>query len=238
MSESMLAGRRFVFCGASSAIARSFVESAAGMGAEIIGITSGDPSALSGYDNVYRVSSYSGQELPELSGTVHGLVYFPGTIHLKPFARFSENDFIQDFRINALGAAECIKKYHANLKSSPNASVVLFSSVAATLGMAYHSSIAMAKGAVEGLTRALAAEFAPHIRVNAIAPSLTETPLGQSFINSPEKREAAEKRNPMRKVGHPQEMASAVEFLLTEKSSWITGQILSVDGGMKHLKII
>ena len=114
---------------------------------------------------------------------------------------------------------------------------MFLSSVAAQQGIPFHSSIAMAKGAIEGLTKALAAELAPTIRVNAVAPSLTNTPLADRFINTPEKIEASEKRNPLKKVGTVEELAQSISFLLTEKSSWITGQILAVDGGMGTLKL-
>ena len=103
--------------------------------------------------------------------------------------------------------------------------------------MPFHSSIAMAKGAVEALTKSLAAELAPSIRVNCIAPSLTNTPLGEKFINTAEKLEAAQNRNPLKKVGEAENTANAMEFLLSERSNWITGQIIAVDGGMNTIKL-
>jgi NAD(P)-dependent dehydrogenase (short-subunit alcohol dehydrogenase family) len=130
-----------------------------------------------------------------------------------------------------------IQKYLPNLKTSPNASIVLISSVAANTGMPFHSSIAMAKAAIEGLTKSLAAELAPAIRVNCIAPSLTNTSLGEKFLNTPEKIEASQKRNPLKKIGEPIDLANAIEFLLSEKSNWITGQVIAVDGGMNTLKL-
>jgi NAD(P)-dependent dehydrogenase (short-subunit alcohol dehydrogenase family) len=109
--------------------------------------------------------------------------------------------------------------------------------VAANTGMPFHSSIAMAKAAIEGLTKSLAAELAPAIRVNCIAPALTNTSLGEKFLNTPEKIEASQKRNPLKKIGEPIDLANAIEFLLSEKSNWITGQVIAVDGGMNTLKL-
>jgi len=116
-------------------------------------------------------------------------------------------------------------------------SVVFISSVAGSVGMPFHSSVSVSKAALEGLTKSLAAELAPHIRVNAIAPSLVNTPLGERFINSPEKLSAIEKRNPLRKVGAPIDIANMINFLLSDQANWITGQVIGVDGGMNHIKL-
>lgn len=178
-------------------------------------------------------------ELPDLADLpteIHGLVYCPGTINLKPFGRIKKDDFQHDLQVNLFGAIKILQATLPNLKAG-HGSVVLFSTVAVQTGMPFHSSIAAAKGAVEGLTRSLAAEFAPTLRVNAIAPSLTHTPLGEKLLNTPEKIEAASKRHPLHKVGNPNEMAELAVFLLSEKSSFITGQIIGVDGGIGSLKI-
>lgn len=169
---------------------------------------------------------------------VDGLVYAPGSINLKPFNRLSINDFRNDFEINVVGAVKIIQKLLPNLKKSESASVVLFSSVAAKLGMPFHTSIAASKNAVEGLTKSLAAEFAAQkIRFNAIAPSLTDTPLASNLLSTPEKKEAAAKRHPLQRVGTAKEIAEMTAFLVSDRSSWITGQIFGIDGGMGSIKL-
>ncbi|MCI3937259.1 SDR family oxidoreductase [Chryseobacterium aahli] len=169
---------------------------------------------------------------------IEGLVYAPGSINLKPFNRLSADDFKNDFEINVIGAVKVIQKLLPYLKKSESASVVLFSSVAAKLGMPFHASISASKSAVEGLTKSLAAELsAQKIRVNAIAPSLTDTHLASQLLSTPEKREASGKRHPLQRVGNADEIAKMVEFLLSENSSWITGQIIGIDGGMGSVKL-
>ena len=177
------------------------------------------------------------EELPGLPEIIDGVVYCPGTINLKPFHRISIADFKQEMEVNFYGAIRLLQACLKGLKKSSTPSVVLYSTVAVQTGMGFHAGIASAKGAVEGLTRSLAAEWAPNkIRVNAIAPSLTETPLASALLSTPEKKEASDKRHPLGRVGRPEDIAEATVFLLSEKSSWMTGQILHLDGGMSHLK--
>jgi NAD(P)-dependent dehydrogenase (short-subunit alcohol dehydrogenase family) len=123
------------------------------------------------------------------------------------------------------------------LKLSENAAILLFSTVAVQIGLPYHTQVASSKGAIEGLTKSLAAEYAPKIRVNCIAPSLTDTPLAAGLLSNEQKREANAQRHPLKRVGTAEDMANLAEFLLSEKSSWITGQIMHVDGGISTLKI-
>lgn len=172
-----------------------------------------------------------------LPDEIHGLVYCPGSINLKPFNRLTTEDFLVDFKQNVLGAVKLIQHCLPNLKRSKNASVVLFSTVAVKTGMSFHSSISVSKGGVEGLVRSLAAEFASaNIRFNGIAPSLTETSLASALLNTPEKKEAAAKRHPLQRIGNATEIASLVEYLLSDNATWMTGQVIGLDGGLGNLK--
>lgn len=178
----------------------------------------------------------SADDLPEVDGEINGIVYCPGTINLKPLKSLKVEDFQNDFEVNVLGAVKVINKYFTNLKSAENASIVLFSTVAVQTGMQYHASIASAKGAIEGLTRSLAAEFAPSIRVNCIAPSITNTPLAEKLLNNDTKLTASEDRHPLKRIGDATEIAELVSFLLSENSGFITGQIIKIDGGISSVK--
>jgi 3-oxoacyl-[acyl-carrier protein] reductase len=175
-----------------------------------------------------------GTQLPE---QLHGLVYCVGSINLKPFHRLTKTDFLNDYQLNVVGAVEVIQQALKALKNAPEAGIVLFSTVAAKTGMGFHASISAAKSGVEGLALSLAAELAPsHIRVNVIAPSLTDTPLATALLNTPEKREASAKRHPLGKFGTADDIASAAKFLLSDESSWMTGQVIGIDGGLGNLK--
>ncbi len=174
--------------------------------------------------------------LPSIEGALAGLVYCPGSINLKPFSSMKSEDFRNDLELNLIGAVRCLKHYQSNLQAADSASVVLFSSVAVQTGLAYHALVSASKGAVEGLTRALAAEWAPKIRVNAIAPSLTNTGLAERLLRDDSKKEAAAARHALKRIGEPEDIAQMAVFLLSDKASWITGQVLHVDGGMSVIK--
>lgn len=171
-----------------------------------------------------------------LPDSIDGFAYCVGSINLKPFARIKPEDFTADFQLQVVGAIKIIQAIIPKLKAVEQAAVVLFSTVAVQLGFNFHTQVSTSKGAIEGLTKALAAEFAPKIRINCIAPSLTDTPLAATLLNTPEKREANAQRHPLKTTGTPQDIANMAEFLLSDKSSWITGQILHVDGGMSAIK--
>lgn len=166
---------------------------------------------------------------------LNGLVYCPGSINLKPFHRISPADFMADLQLQTIGAIKVLQALLPNLKVG-NGSVVLFSTVAVQQGFNFHSQVAVSKGAIEGLTRALAAEWAPAVRVNCIAPSLTDTPLAEKLLSTDQKREANAERHPLKRIGTAHDLAEMAMFLLSDQSSWITGQVLKVDGGMSSIK--
>ena len=175
-------------------------------------------------------------ELPEIEAA-DGLVYCPGSINLKPIARLSIDDFKSDFEINVLGAVKAIQKYLPILKQGENPSIVLFSTVASKLGMPYHASIATAKSGVEGLVKSLGAELAPTVRVNAIAPTVTNTDLAARLLRNDKMIENITERHPLKKFLDPQEVADMAAFLLSEKTASISGQVFEMDCGIVSFKI-
>jgi len=171
-------------------------------------------------------------QLPEV---LDGFVYFPGSINLRPFKGIRPEIFEKDFHINVLAMIRVLQAVLPNLVASHQSSVVLYSTVAVKIGMPFHTSVAAAKGAIEGFARSLAAEYAPKLRVNVIAPSLTDTPLADKFLNNDIKKEKAAERHPLKRAGKASDIASMTSFLLSDQSSWMTGQIIGIDGGMSAL---
>lgn len=231
--------QQYFIVGGSSGIGLEIVRALYSEGHSLF-VGSRSNEALSEFDGLHHLSldvqadSIDVDGLPKI---LDGLVYCPGSIRLKPFQRLTIEDFMQDLQVNFLGAVKTIQACLPRLKKSPTGSaIVLFSTVAVKTGMPFHASVAGAKAAVEGLTRSLAAEFAPRIRVNAIAPSLTDTPLAQGLLSSEEKRKASAERHPAKRIGTPQEVAQIAVHLLSETSAWMTGQIIHVDGGMSALR--
>lgn len=182
-------------------------------------------------DNLYvRVAQ-------EVGTPLDGLVYAVGTLNLGSLRRLSADDYMEDLRINAVGAALAVQSAMPALKKSEHiASVVFFSSVAALQGFTLHASMGMAKGAVSGLTLSLAAELAPKVRVNAIAPGLTRTPLADSILRNEKIAEGIASIHALPRLGNPDDMATLAAFLLSSEADWITGQIISVDGGRSTLR--
>ncbi len=228
--------KTLLIIGGTSGIGKAITEKLAGGDDDIHVVSRNKPE-----DAVKGVTYHQGDVLEDsftLDGfeTLDGLVYCPGSINLRPFQQLSDNDFTKDFSINVLGAVRVLKLMEKPLKKSGNGSVVLFSTVAVKQGMPYHSSTAAAKGAVEGMARSLASEWAPKVRINVIAPSITDTPMASQILKNEDRREMSAKRHPLNRVGEPQDVASLATFLLSEDSSWMSGQTLGLDGGMSTLR--
>jgi 3-oxoacyl-[acyl-carrier protein] reductase len=175
-------------------------------------------------------------ELPEIAA-IDTLIYCPGSINLKPISRLKIEDFKNDYEINVIGAVKAIQKYLPVLKQGNNPNILLFSTVATKLGMPFHASISAAKSAVEGLTKSLAAEFAPTIRVNAIAPTITNTDLASKLLRNDRMIENITERHPMKKLLEPQEVADMADFLISDKALSTSGQIFTIDCGIVSLKL-
>lgn len=175
-------------------------------------------------------------DLPEID-ELDGLIYCPGSINLKPLSRLSLDDFRADFEINVLGAVKSIQTYLPQLKKGVSPSILLFSTVAAKLGMPFHSSVAASKSAVEGLVKSLGAELAPTIRVNAIAPTVTDTQLASKLLRNEKMIENITERHPLKKFLNPEEVASTAAFLMSDKAASFSGQIFEMDCGIVSFKI-
>jgi len=229
----------YLIIGASSGIGKKLTENLVFSGNKVIATYfKNKPEINSGLADYHYLNVLDeNNALDFLPETLDGLVYCPGSINLRPFERIKPVDFVSDFNLQVTGAIKIIQAAMPRMKKAGNASIVLFSTVAVQTGFPFHTQVSASKGAIEGLTRALAAEFAPKIRVNCIAPSLTDTPLAASMLNTDQKREANALRHPLKKTGTPANIADMAEFLLSEKGSWISGQILHVDGGMSSLKV-
>lgn len=180
--------------------------------------------------NVLNTDTYLKDEM-----SYDGLIYFPGSINLKPFKNLKIEDFHKDFEINIIGLVKILKFYQPYLNNG--SSLVFISSLASKIGMPFHSSVSLVKSAIVGLCSSLAAEFAPDIRVNCISPSIFNSNMSSRFLKNPQSVERIRNKNPLQKIGEPDDIAKLLNFLLSDDSKWITGQNISIDGGMSTLKL-
>lgn len=229
--------KNILIIGGSSGIGRALVDLLAPEHNIYVASRSNESLANTGVTHISYDVMHDALDLSNLPEQLDGFVYCPGSINLRPFRGLKPQTFQDDFSLNVLGAVKSIQVVLPLLQKSPQASLVFYSTVAVSTGMPFHASVAAAKGALEGLTRSLAAEYAPKFRVNCIAPSLTDTPLADKFLNNEAKLEKAQERHPLKQVGSAKNIAQMTAFLLGEESQWMTGQILHVDGGIGDLKI-
>ena len=225
--------KRFLVVGASRGIGRCIADQLKADGHVVIGISR---SAAEGLDE-HHALDVTQDALPSIVDALDGLVYCPGSIVLKSIRSLSADDIRKEMELNAIAAVRVVQHVLPNLQQSPHASVLFFSTVAVQTGMPYHAAVAMAKGAVEGLTRSLAAELAPKIRVNCIAPSLTDTSLAARLLDTDAKRLGAADRHPLKTVGAPQDIAAMACLLLSDACAFMTGQVVKMDGGIGSLKL-
>ncbi len=230
--------KKYLIIGASSGIGNTLAQELGAAGHQVFGtFYKNEPTVLIPHVQFFPLNVLEDNpSLDFLPDELDGFVYCPGSILLRPFERIKPADFESDYKLQVIGAIQLLQRVLPRLKKSGNASVIFFSTVAVQSGLPFHSMVSASKAALEGLTRALAAEYAPNIRVNCIAPSLTDTPLAASLLNTEQKKEANALRHPLKRVGKAEDIAHMAAFLLSEKASWITGQILHVDGGMSVIK--
>jgi len=231
--------KTYLIIGASSGIGKEITRQLLANGHNVIGTYYNDPTESDQPEVSYHYLNVLDEHptmdfIPE---SIEGLIYCPGSIKLRPFSRIKPQQFIDDYQLQVIGAVKTIQAALPSLKAKNGGSVVMFSTVAVQSGFNFHSQVSASKGAVEGLIRSLAAELAPQIRVNGIAPSITDTPLAASLLSNDQKKEANAAKHPLKRIGTPEDIANMAEFLLSDKSSWMTGQIMHVDGGMSSLKI-
>ncbi len=221
--------------GGTHGIGRALAEQLIAQGKPVITVgrtADAPPGVLAHWQRDILAEGLPMDQLPDALG---GLAYCPGSIDLKPLRSLKADDLRAAFELNAIGALQAVQACADRLKKHPGSGIVLFSTVAVQRGMPFHAGVAAAKGAVEGLTRALAAELAPAVRVNCIAPSLTRTPLAEKLLSTPEREAASAERHPLKRVGEAHEVAAMAAFLLSHDARWITGQVIGVDGGMSAI---
>jgi len=231
-----MANEAVLVIGGSRGIGRGIAELLISRGIPVISVARGAEAAPGVLRHIQADVVADTLPIDHIPDSLAGMVYCPGSIDLKPLRSLRVEEFRQTLEINLVGAFRCAQVAADRLKKVPGSSMLFFSTVAVGQGMPFHASIAAAKGGIEGLTRSLAAELAPTVRVNCIAPSLTDTTLAERLLNTPEKIKAAGERHPLKRIGQVADLAACATFLLGPESSWITGQVIGVDGGMSRLR--
>jgi NAD(P)-dependent dehydrogenase (short-subunit alcohol dehydrogenase family) len=229
--------RTILVIGGRSGIGKALVEMLVADGHEVIAASRNIEQAdLPSGVKKMTYDAVNDEKLPEVPEKLDGLAYCPGSINLQPFKRFSLDTLRAEMELNYLGAVKVLHQVIGKLKASKRGSAVFFSTVAVQMGLPFHSSVSAGKGAVEGLVRSLAAEYAPSVRFNAVAPALVDTPMAEGMLNNDKKRESNAQRNPLKKIGTPEDIAGMAAFLLSDKGNWMTGQVVGVDGGMGSVR--
>lgn len=230
--------KKILVVGGSHGIGLGIVQRFLAIGADLTVVSrTGDAlESLASVEHIALDVTSDDIDASRLPHRIDGLAYCPGSINLGPIRGLKASSMREDFELNVVGAVKCLQAALPAMKAAESSSMVMFSTVAVSQGLPMHSSVAAAKGAVEGLTRSLAAELAPKIRVNCIAPSLTDTPLAERLLSTNQKRDAMAQRHPLKRIGQVEDIASIAEFLLSDHSGWITGQVIGVDGGMSAIR--
>lgn len=229
--------KNYIIVGGSSGIGFELTKqlSEEGHKVTVLSRSKGELDSLSNISHItYDVTSNDDLDID--LDIIDGFAYCPGTINLKPFHGLKPQDFQVDFDINVKGAVKTLQAVMKTMKKSEGSSIVFFSTVAVSQGMPFHASVAASKGALEGITRSLAAELSPKVRVNCIAPSVTDTPLASRILSSDEKKKKSGERHALNRVGTSEEVARMAKFLLSDDSSWMTGQVIGLDGGMSAVR--